>query len=72
MPFTLIADEDHKIAENYGVWGEKKMFGKKYWGVTRATFLIDPKGNIAQVFPKVKPASHSQQVLEALAELQAD
>jgi len=71
LPFTLIADEDHQIAETYGVWKEKKMFGKTFMGVERTTFLIDPQGKIAQIFPSVDPKTHSQQVLTALAELQS-
>ena len=68
LPFTLLADEDHAIAEKYGVWVEKSMYGKKYWGVDRTTFLIDPDGTIKKVFRKVKPKTHSEQVLAALAE----
>jgi peroxiredoxin Q/BCP len=69
LGFTLLADADHEVAESYGTWGEKSMYGKKYWGVQRATFLIDPEGKIARVFPKVSPKSHDDIVLEALAEL---
>ena len=69
LGFPLLADEDHAVADAYGVWGEKSMYGKKYWGVQRATFLIDPEGKIAKVFPKVSPKSHDDVVLEALAEL---
>jgi len=71
LPFPLLADTDHRIAEAYGVWKEKSLFGKKYWSVERTTFLIDPQGKIARIFRKVKPARHSQQVLDALAELTA-
>jgi thioredoxin-dependent peroxiredoxin len=71
LDFTLLADEDHAVAELYGVWGEKRMYGKKYWGVTRATFVIGADGEVAKVFPKVSPKSHDDVVLEALAELQA-
>jgi peroxiredoxin Q/BCP len=71
LGFTLLADPDHAVAEAYGVWTEKSMYGKKYWGVQRATFLIDPDGKIARVFPKVQPKQHDDQVLGALAELQA-
>ncbi len=67
LPFTLLSDEDHAVAEKYGVWVEKSMYGKKYWGVARTTFLIDPEGNIKQIFRKVKPKTHSEQVLSALA-----
>ena len=53
LGFTLLADADHAVAENYGAWVEKSMYGKKYMGVQRATFIIDPEGKIAKVFPKV-------------------
>ena len=71
LDFTLLADADHSVAEAYGTWGEKSMSGKRYWGVQRATFLIDAEGMIARVFPKVSPKTHDEVVLEALAELQA-
>jgi peroxiredoxin Q/BCP len=71
LDFTLLADSDHAVADAYGTWGEKSMYGKKYWGVQRATFLIDPEGKIARVFPKVSPKTHDDVVLEALAELAA-
>ena len=67
LPFTLLADEDHAIAEAYGVWGEKSMYGRKYWGVERSTFLIDADGRIEKIFRKVKPKTHSEQVLAALS-----
>jgi thioredoxin-dependent peroxiredoxin len=69
LDFTLLADADHAVAEAYGAWGEKSMYGKKYMGVQRATFLIDPDGKIAKVFPKVSPKTHDAVVLEALAAL---
>ena len=68
LDFTLLADADHAVAERYGAWVEKSMYGKKYMGVQRATFLIDPEGKIAKVFPKVSPKTHDDIVLEALAE----
>ena len=68
LDFTLLADADHAVADAYGTWGEKSMYGKKYMGVERATFLIDPGGQIAKVFPKVSPKTHDDVVLEALAE----
>jgi thioredoxin-dependent peroxiredoxin len=71
LDFTLLADAEHAVAEEYGTWGEKSMYGKKYWGVRRATFLIDPDGEIARVFPKVSPKTHDDVVLDALAELTA-
>jgi thioredoxin-dependent peroxiredoxin len=69
LDFTLLADENHEIADLYGVWGEKKMYGKTYMGVQRATFLIDAEGKVAKVFPKVSPKTHDEVVLEALGQL---
>jgi thioredoxin-dependent peroxiredoxin len=79
LDFTLLADEDHSVAELYGVWGEKKMYGKmrgrasarpvSRWGVQRATFIIDPEGTVAHVIPKASPKTHDEVVLEALGEL---
>jgi peroxiredoxin Q/BCP len=69
LDFTLLADENHEVADLYGVWGEKKLYGKTYMGVTRSTFLIDPEGKISKVFPKVSPKTHDEVVLEALGEL---
>lgn len=69
LPFTLLADVDHKLADAFGVWGEKSMYGKKYMGVARTTFLIGKDGKIAKVLAKVKPAGHAEQVLEALESL---
>ena len=69
LNFTLLADADHAVAEAYGVWGEKSMYGKKYMGVTRATFIVDGDGKVAKVFPKVSPKTHDEVVLQALAEL---
>lgn len=65
LPFTLLADTDHSIADAYGVYGEKKFMGRTYMGVKRMTFLIDEKGKIKKVFEKVKPDEHAQEVLEA-------
>ena len=67
LPYTLVADPDHAIAEAYGVWKEKSMYGRKYMGIERTTFVIDEKGKIAHIFAKVKPVGHAAQVLEALA-----
>jgi thioredoxin-dependent peroxiredoxin len=67
LPFTLLADRDHAIAEAYGVWGEKKFMGRTYMGVLRTTFLIDEKGKIKKVFEKVKPEDHATEVLEAFS-----
>jgi peroxiredoxin Q/BCP len=65
LPFTLLADPDHSIADAYGVYGEKKFMGRTYMGVKRITFLIDEKGKIKKVFEKVKPEEHAREVLEA-------
>jgi thioredoxin-dependent peroxiredoxin len=66
FPFTLLADEDNAVAEAYGVWGEKSMFGKRYMGVDRTTFLIDAEGHVEKVFRKVKPEGHAKEVLSDL------
>jgi len=66
LPFTLLADENHEVAIQYGVWVEKSMYGRKYWGVERTSFIIDAVGNIETIFRKVKPKEHNQQVLTAL------
>ena len=66
LPFTLLADTDHEVADAYGVWGEKTYAGKTYMGVHRSTFVIDADGNVARVFHDVKPAEHADQVLDAL------
>lgn len=67
LPFTLLADEGHHIADAYGVWGTKKMYGKEYQGIFRTTFLISPEGTILKVFENVKPDGHSAEVLAALS-----
>jgi len=67
LPYTLVPDPDHAIAEAYGVWKEKSMYGRKYMGIERTTFVIDEKGKIGRIFAKVKPAGHAAEVLEALA-----
>lgn len=69
LPFTLLADEEHAVAEKYGVWVEKSMYGKKYMGVERSTFVINKDGKIAKIFAKVKPAGHAAEVLAALETL---
>ncbi len=66
LPFTLLADTEKEIANAYGVWKEKSMYGKKYMGVERTTFLIDATGRIAHIFEKVKPAGHADAVLAAI------
>lgn len=71
LGFTLLADADHSVAEKYGTWVEKSMYGKKYMGVQRATFIVGPDGKIAKVFPKVSPKQHDDLVLKALKELAA-
>jgi thioredoxin-dependent peroxiredoxin len=68
LPYPLLADATHEIAEAYGVWVEKSMYGKNYFGVERSTFIIDAAGMIEKIFRKVKPETHSEQVLAALAE----
>jgi len=69
LDFTLLADENHEVADLYGVWGEKKMYGKTYMGVQRATFIIDPEGVVAHVIPKASPKTHDEVVLAALGDL---
>jgi peroxiredoxin Q/BCP len=66
LPFALLADEDKKICQDYGVWVEKSMYGKKYMGVARTTFIIDKNGKIAKVFEKVKPEGHNLEIIEFL------
>lgn len=68
LPYPLLADVNHEVAEMYGVWVEKSMYGKKFWGVERTTFLIGGDGVITRIFRKVKPETHSEQVLTALKE----
>jgi peroxiredoxin Q/BCP len=71
LGFTLLADEDHAVAEAYGVWAEKSMYGRTYWGNLRATFLIGPDGTIGHVIPKATPKTHDDEVLAALTSLAA-
>jgi thioredoxin-dependent peroxiredoxin len=71
LNFTLLADPDRSVIEQYGVWGEKKNYGKTYMGVLRSTFIIDGEGTVAKVFPNVSPKTHDDKVLEALGELTA-
>jgi thioredoxin-dependent peroxiredoxin len=66
LPFTLLADPDHEVAERYGVWVEKQNYGKTYWGIERSTFVIDEDGNVARVMRRVKPDTHTADVLAAL------
>jgi thioredoxin-dependent peroxiredoxin len=71
LNFRLLADEDHTVCELYGVWAEKTNYGRTYWGAQRSTFIIDPDGEVATVFPKVSPKTHDEVVLRALGELAA-
>jgi peroxiredoxin Q/BCP len=69
LNFMLLADEDHAVCEAYGVWGEKTMYGKTYWGARRATFIIDGEGTVVHVIPKASPKTHDDEVLAALDQL---
>ena len=69
LALALLADEDHAVAEEYGVWAEKSMYGRTYWGVVRSTFVIDGEGVVRHVIPKVTPKTHDEQVLAALEDL---
>ena len=71
LPFSLLADTEHEVCEQYGVWVLKKMFGKEYYGIERSTFLIDKEGNIVKEWRKVKVKDHNEEVKAALAELNA-
>ena len=66
LPFTLLADEEKKVAKAYGVWGKKKFMGREYMGTHRTSFLIDPQGMIAKVYVEVKPEMHAEEVLKDL------
>ncbi|MDA5110073.1 MULTISPECIES: thioredoxin-dependent thiol peroxidase [Brevibacillus] len=70
LPFPLLADPDHQVAEAYGVWVLKKMYGREYMGIERSTFLIDPEGTIVKAWPKVKVKGHVEEVLQTIRELQ--
>ena len=69
LPFALVADEEHALAESYGVWVEKSQYGRKYMGIERSTFLIDAKGKIAKLWRKVKVNGHAEEVLDAVKAL---
>jgi thioredoxin-dependent peroxiredoxin len=69
LPFPLLADEEHKVCDLYGVWGPKKFIGRDYEGVLRTTFLIDSNGRVAKVFENVRPSEHSTEVLDAVKSL---
>ena len=71
LNFRLLADEDHSICDLYGVWAEKSMYGRTYWGALRSTFIIDPDGTVAHVIPTASPKTHDDEVLAALAQLAA-
>jgi thioredoxin-dependent peroxiredoxin len=71
LDFTLLADEDHAVCESYGVWVQKSMYGRTYWGAQRATFVIGPDGVVAHVIPKVTPKTHDDEVLAVLEQLAA-
>jgi peroxiredoxin Q/BCP len=66
LPFPLLADPDHKVAERYGAWGERSMYGRKFMGILRTTFVIGPDGRILKVFERVKPKGHAAEVLKSL------
>ena len=63
LPFSLLADEDHSVAEAYGVWGEKSMYGRKYMGILRTTFVIDANGKLSNIIEKVDTKAHSKQLI---------
>ena len=69
LPFTLLADPEKALVRDYGVWGQKSMYGRKYMGTNRVTYLIDEKGKIAAVWPKVKPEGHAEEILEKIGDL---
>lgn len=66
LPFQLLSDSEHRVAEAYGAWGEKNLYGKKSMGIIRSTFIVDEEGMIANVFPKVKPEGHADEVLRTI------
>ena len=69
LPFALASDEDHSIAEAFGVWGEKQFMGRRFDGIHRTTFIVDPHGRVAKIYPKVKPAEHAREILNDLPSL---
>jgi peroxiredoxin Q/BCP len=71
LPFTLLADEDHAVADAYGAWGEKTNYGKTNWGILRASFLVGADGRVVRVWPKVNPEGHASEVLAALDDARA-
>lgn len=71
LPYPLLADTEHSVAEAYGVWQEKSLFGHRYWGVARRTYLVDPAGRVAHVFEKVNPLGHGKDVARTLERLRS-
>ncbi len=71
LPFPLLVDEEHKLTDALGAWQEKNMYGKKFWGVVRSTFVVGPDGTVQRVYPKVKPDEHAQEILRELGVLAA-
>jgi peroxiredoxin Q/BCP len=71
LPYRLLSDEGHRLADAFGVWKEKSMYGRKYMGIERTTVIIDRKGRVARIFPKVKIPGHVQEVERALRELES-
>lgn len=69
LPFPLLADPDHRVAEAYGVWKQKSLYGRTSWGIERTTVVIDPQGRIRRIFPRVRPAGHSAEVFAAVEAL---
>lgn len=69
LPFTLLSDPDHKMMEKYGAWGEKKFMGRTFDGINRISYLVDPEGKVAKVYPKVKPPIHAEEVLSDIKQL---
>lgn len=67
LPFTLLSDEQKEVVEKYGVWREKSLFGKKYMGIVRTSFLVDPQGKVAKIYENVKPEVHAEEVLRDIA-----
>ena len=72
LPFTLLSDEDHAVAERYGAWTLKQNYGREYMGIQRSTFLVDPDGRLARTWPRVKADGHAAEVLAALADIRAE
>jgi peroxiredoxin Q/BCP len=72
LPFTLLSDEDHAVAERYGAWTLKQNYGREYMGIQRSTFLVDPDGRLARTWPRVKADGHAAEILATLAELRAE